>query len=611
MSSTTRPSVRDAAARLAEHGLEAAAAYERPDLAASLQDLHATATLQTTRVLVAGEFKQGKSSLVNALVGEDVCPVDVDVATAVATSVRFADEPEVVAVSVGEDGEEVRRPVDPADVAAWVTELGTAADPDTRAVEVGLPAETLRHGVELVDLPGAGGLGSFHGAATLAALQQASGIVFTSDAVQELTATELAFLADVADRCPTVALAKTKIDIHPHWSSIVERDEANSRGWAATVVGVSAELARKAEESADEELLDESGLPALWSWLVDNVVAGADRRLAERVSAQVLDVCAQLRAPFDAERAALDDPGRRAELEERLRAATAEADRLRAAASRWQQVLTDSFTDLAADADHDLRRRVRDLITRNEAVIDGFDPADGWQEFEPVLRREVGAVVADHFAAIHDRVAGAARQVADVFAEDADVVDELLRSAPAPGPGTQVPGASVPAPGDGSTARRLGVGGQVMALAKGSYSPSLMFGFLGGIAGITIAAPALLAVGLVAGGRGLKTEKKRRLAARQAQAKASARKFVDEVIFQVGKDSRDEVRRAQRALRAHFAARADELVRSASAALTAAQSASRDADTAVRRTDLEAEIVRIEWLADLATRVQAAVQAPP
>ena len=72
-----------------------------------------------------------------------------------------------------------------------------------------------------------------------------------------------------------------------------------------------------------------------------------------------------------------------------------------------------------------------------------------------------------------------------------------------------------------------------------------MFGFVAGLAGVTLAAPALLAVGLIAGGKGLQAEKERRLVARQAQAKAAARKFVDDVTLEVGKDSRDEVRRAQ------------------------------------------------------------------
>ena len=57
-------------------------------------------------VLVAGEFKQGKSSLLNALVNAPICPVDDDVATARAIEIGYADEPN----GRDRDGRSERRP---------------------------------------------------------------------------------------------------------------------------------------------------------------------------------------------------------------------------------------------------------------------------------------------------------------------------------------------------------------------------------------------------------------------------------------------------------------------------------------------------------------------
>ena len=62
-----------------------------------------------TVVCVVGEFKQGKSSLVNALLGQAVCPVDDDLATSAITLVRFADEPGAVVRMRGDDGQPVSR----------------------------------------------------------------------------------------------------------------------------------------------------------------------------------------------------------------------------------------------------------------------------------------------------------------------------------------------------------------------------------------------------------------------------------------------------------------------------------------------------------------------
>ncbi|MEU8615814.1 dynamin family protein, partial [Actinoplanes sp. NPDC048791] len=81
-----------------------AVAHDRPDLAERLD--RATAQLQRGDVTVAvvGEFKQGKSTLVNALLRTDVCPVDPDVVTAVPTVLRYGTEPSVTLHVPAEDG---------------------------------------------------------------------------------------------------------------------------------------------------------------------------------------------------------------------------------------------------------------------------------------------------------------------------------------------------------------------------------------------------------------------------------------------------------------------------------------------------------------------------
>ena len=87
-----------AAVQAVELAVKAATAYRRPDLAAragqALQRLHHP----LVRVLVVGEFKQGKSMLVNALVNAPICPIDDDVSTSVPTVVRYAESPSVTLV---------------------------------------------------------------------------------------------------------------------------------------------------------------------------------------------------------------------------------------------------------------------------------------------------------------------------------------------------------------------------------------------------------------------------------------------------------------------------------------------------------------------------------
>ena len=85
---TTEPSVTEQALALLDLGLKATTAYERPDLTTRLQSVRGTLASNTSNVVVIGEFKQGKSSLVNALLNAAVCAVDDDIATAIPASLQ-------------------------------------------------------------------------------------------------------------------------------------------------------------------------------------------------------------------------------------------------------------------------------------------------------------------------------------------------------------------------------------------------------------------------------------------------------------------------------------------------------------------------------------------
>lgn len=64
----------------------------------ALDTLRGRLTERRLRVLVAGEAKRGKSTLVNALLGRPVLPVGVTPLTALATTVRYGQDEGATAV---------------------------------------------------------------------------------------------------------------------------------------------------------------------------------------------------------------------------------------------------------------------------------------------------------------------------------------------------------------------------------------------------------------------------------------------------------------------------------------------------------------------------------
>lgn len=105
------------------------------------------------RVAVVGEFKRGKSSLINALLERDVLPADVLPTTATFNRVVYGDVP--LAYLTLKDGGRVDIPIDA--LAEHITKLSEASAENARRIEeavVAFPSMFCKNDVELIDTPG-------------------------------------------------------------------------------------------------------------------------------------------------------------------------------------------------------------------------------------------------------------------------------------------------------------------------------------------------------------------------------------------------------------------------------------------------------------------------
>ena len=109
---------------------------------------------------------------------------------------------------------------------------------------------------------------------------------------------------------------------------------------------------------------------------------------------------------------------------------------------------------------------------------------------------------------------------------------------------------------------RYRLGAKLFTGMRGGYGGMLMIGMMTSLAGLSMINPFSAAAALLFGGKQVKDEKVRLLAKRRGDAKQAVRKHIDDVTFQVGKDSRDMLRMVQRTLRDHFQDLAQELTTS-------------------------------------------------
>jgi hypothetical protein len=592
---------------LVDLALKATTAYERPDLGGRLLATRKRLADPDVRVLIVGEFKQGKSQLVNALVNAPICPVDDDIATAVPTVVRHAEKTTaaIVRESPDEDTPPERTPVPAGKLAEYVSEAGNPANKAAISyAEVGLPRKLLATGLVLVDTPGVGGLGSAHGAATMSALPTADAVLLVSDASQEYTAPELEFLSAATKLCPNVGCVLTKTDLYPHWRKIKQLDEGHLRnaGFDVEMFPVSSTLRLLAAQNQDAELLKETGFPELLNFLLKKVVARADDLDRRSTALDVQAVAEQLNTEFKSELAAQENPERAAALVQELQRAKARADELKQRSARWQVTLNDGVADLQSDIDYDLRDRLRTIGREAEELLDAADPQDIWDQFSEWFHQQVATAASANFVWAAERAGWLAGRVAEHFAQGADIPLPQLRF-DQQGIAAKVEHLVKP------DEEKMKIGQALFVGSRGGYGGMLMIGLATSLIGIGLLNPVSLGAGLLFGAKTVKDEKKRLLQKRKADAKQAVRKHIDELTFQVGKDSKDMLRRTQRALRDHFSTLAEEVSRSLAQSVMAAQNAVKtDASERERRIrDLKAEIARVDGLTTKAKALAAGI----
>jgi GTPase Era involved in 16S rRNA processing len=591
------------AVSLVDLAIKATSAYGRPDLGKRLQATRGRLADPNVRVLIVGEFKQGKSQLVNALVNAPVCPVDDDIATAVPTVVKYAEAAGVTLVreSQSDSGEPLpaqRTEVPIEQLAQYVSEAGNPGNRHQLSyAEVGLPRRLLEGGLVLVDTPGVGGLGSSHGAATMGALPRADAVLLVSDAAQEYTAPELEFLAAARQLCPNVACVITKTDLYPHWRRIVELDQGHLRvvGESPRVFPVSSTLRLHALRTEDTPLMEESGYVELIHYLQRDVVGHADDLDRRSVSQDVLAVSEQLAASMQSELIAQEDPEKAAGLIEQLKEAKQKADDLRQRSARWQQTLNDGVQDLTSDIEYDLRDRLRSVSREAEHVIDQSDPKDTWDQFTTWFEQQVSQSVTQNYVWTIQRAQYLATQVAEHFSESGSAQLPELNYG-------QKDFQSELAHLEKPELETVSIGSKLFTGVRGGYSGFVMGGMAMGLAGVSMLNPLSAGAGLLFGGKTLHDELKRNKQRRQADAKQAMRRHIDDTTFQVGRDVRDMLRQLQRTLRDHFSSVAEEMSTSLADAVMSAQKAVQTVEggRATRIRDLRAELERIDTLAQRA-----------
>ena len=317
------------------------------------------------RVLVVGEAKRGKSTLINALLGRDVLPSGVTPLTAVATTVRHGDDSRIEVAFL--DGHEEKHPLTA--LADFVTEVRNPRNKRmVGGVTVYLDAPVLAGGVELVDTPGTGSVFEWDTQAAHEALQTMDAAVLVLTADPPVSASERDLLGRVAELSVTTFAVLNKAD-HLDEAGLAEASEFTRQvlaeaGHPGTVYPMSARAALRGGDAGFTAF--ETDFTAYLSSRREADLRASAIAQARRVAGSLLDEVALTR------RAAEMRAGEAADRVERFSARLAEV----AVHSRDAVAVVDAesarlLSALNDAADEDAPRLSREIGGQLGALFDG------------------------------------------------------------------------------------------------------------------------------------------------------------------------------------------------------------------------------------------------
>lgn len=218
------------------------------------------------QVLVVGEAKRGKSSFINALIGRELLPTDVDVATSQVFRVRNASQ-EAYRVRF-EDNSYLT--IQQKDLPLYGSQVlaNSGGMPSLkqiiRWIEVDIPAQFLPDGISILDTPGLGTLYSAHAQITQRFVPLADAVIFVVDSLRPLIQAEIDFISTLLSVTSNILFVQTKIDKQrvTDWQSIQQRneeilrDQFGDRLPAPRVWPISSTHLLRAGDSEDEDAED-------------------------------------------------------------------------------------------------------------------------------------------------------------------------------------------------------------------------------------------------------------------------------------------------------------------------------------------------------------------
>ena len=225
---------------------------------------------------VVGQFKRGKSSLMNAIIGKSLLPTGLLPLTSAITALCYGPQERI---TLKRTGWTIEQEVGLDELPDYVTEQGNPGNQKgVIEARIEMPVPFLRRGLYFVDTPGIGSTRTANTATTYEFLPQTDAVIFVTSVEAPLSEAEENFLRDIQGYVRRLFIVANKIDL----LSPQEQDQVLSYIQAGLnnlvkdsnvqMYPLSARNALQAKLVDDSKSLDVSGLPA-FERMLENFLA--------------------------------------------------------------------------------------------------------------------------------------------------------------------------------------------------------------------------------------------------------------------------------------------------------------------------------------------------
>ena len=323
-------------------------------------------------LVVVGQFKRGKTSVINALLGAEILPVAVVPLTSIATIMTHG---ETLRIKVYFNDGRVRE-IKPETLPEYVTEKGNPKNiKDVSEVIITYPSPYLKNGVRLIDTPGVGSIYQHNTDVAYRYLPKSDAALFLLSVDQPMGKAEMDFLHDVKEYSDKIFFLLNKADY------LSEKDLAESldftTGGLKEIMGpdvrifpVSARLALEGKTTNSPGTLQKSRLPEFASALNAFLMEEKGKVILTVGANNLLKIVSQARFELELEMKSLTSPLE--ELQTKIR--TFEAKKQEVLMEKQDfDILLDGETKRIVKniLDEELEKFKKDLIANERAQLEG------------------------------------------------------------------------------------------------------------------------------------------------------------------------------------------------------------------------------------------------